>query len=336
MNMIQILENYNIAFLNTFRDDYSARYFVQSDSPEAITQFLDQHQELPYLIIGSGSNLLFTKNFEGILISPDFHKKQIILEDEKMVIFQVGASLNFDEIVSFTIDKNWGGLENLSLIPGTVGAAPVQNIGAYGVEAKDIIFQVTAYDLKEKTERNFTPEECRFSYRNSFFKQNPGRFLVTAVTFLLTKNKHIYHTDYGNLKEKLAGKPLSLKNIRQTVIDIRRNKLPDPNLYPNAGSFFKNPVVPESVFKKLSNNYPAIPHFDMDGQYKIPAAWLIDQSGFKEKKYKRAGIFHNQPLVICKFSEDTTGNEIAKFSQQIQKTVFEKFNIRLEPEVSIF
>lgn len=334
--MIQILKNYPIASLNTFRDDYFTRYFVQSDSPEAIAQFLEQHSELPYLIIGSGSNLLFTKNFEGIIISPDFQEKQIILEDNKMVLFQVGASLNFDEIVSFSVDKGWGGLENLSLIPGTVGAAPVQNIGAYGVEAKDVIFQVTAYDLKEKTERNFTPEECQFSYRNSFFKQNPGRFLVTAVTFLLTKNKHIYHTDYGNLKEKLGNTPLSLKKIRQTIIDIRRSKLPDPNLYPNAGSFFKNPVVPESVFKRLKANYPAIPYFEINSQYKIPAAWLIDQCGFKEKKYLRAGVFHNQPLVICKFSEETTGKETAEFSQKIQKTVSEKFDIQLEPEVSIF
>ncbi len=334
--MIQIFENYPIASLNTFRDDYFTRYFLQSDSPEAIAQFLGQHPELPYLIVGGGSNLLFTKDFEGIIISPDFKKKQIIIEDDKMVLFQVGASLNFDEIVSFSVDKGWGGLENLSLIPGTVGATPVQNIGAYGVEIKDTIFQVTTFDLQKKTERIFTPEECQFSYRNSFFKQNPGRFLVTAVTFLLSKNNHIYHTEYGNLKEKLENKSLSLKNIRQTVIEIRRSKLPDTNLYPNAGSFFKNPVVPESVFKKIKKQYPSLPHFDVSGQYKIPAAWLIDQCGFKKEKYSRAGVFYSQPLVICKFSDDTTGNEIATFSRKIQATVFEKFGIHLDTEVSIF
>ncbi len=334
--MIQVLENYPIASLNTFRDDYFARYFVQSNSPEAIARFLEQHSELSYLIIGGGSNLLFTENFDGILISPDFREKQVILEDEKMVIFQVGASLNFDKIVEYTTDKNWGGLENLSLIPGTVGAAPIQNIGAYGVEAKDCIFQVATFDLKNKTERIFTPEECQFGYRNSFFKQNPGQFLVTSVTFLLSKGNHHFHTEYGNIKEKLSNKPISLKHIRQTIINIRRNKLPDPNLYPNAGSFFKNPVVSASVFEKLSKNNSNLPYYKMNDNYKIPAAWLIDRCGFKGREYKRAGVFHNQPLVICKFSEDTTGNEIAKFSRKIQTTVFEKFGIKLEPEVTIF
>jgi len=334
--MIQIYEHYNLSTLNTFRDNYTARYFIKSDSPEAIAKFLTQHTGLPYLIIGSGSNLLFTQDFNGIIIAPDFTERQIILEDEKMILFQAGASLNFDEIVAYTVNKDWGGLENLSLIPGTVGAAPVQNIGAYGVEAKNCIFQVTAYDLLNQEEKTFSPEECHFGYRNSFFKENPGQFLVTAVTFLLTKNKHNYHTDYGNLKEKLGSKPLTLKRIRETVIDIRRNKLPDPNLYPNAGSFFKNPVVPNSVFQTLLHNYPNLPHFEMARNYKIPAAWLIDQCGFKDIKYKRAGVFHNQPLVICKFSDETTGKEIAEFSHKIQETVYEKFNIHLEPEVLIF
>ncbi len=334
--MIQIYEHYNLSSLNTFKDNYTARYFIKSDSPETITQFLAQHTELPYLIIGNGSNILFTKNFNGIIISPIFTEKQIILEDEKIVLFQVGASLNFDEVVAYTINKNWGGLENLSLIPGTVGAAPVQNIGAYGVEAKDCIFQVTAFDLLNKKEKIFLPEECHFGYRNSFFKENLGQFLVTAVTFLLTKNKHNYHTDYGNLKEKLGNKPLTLIRIRETVIDIRRSKLPDTNLYPNAGSFFKNPIIPNSIFQTLLHNYPNLPYFEMDGNYKIPAAWLIDQCGFKNKNYKRAGVFQNQPLVICKFSDDTRGKEIAEFSHEIQESVYKRFNIHLEPEVLIF
>lgn len=333
--MIQVFKNYPISSLNTFRDNYFTRYFVQSNSPEEIAQFLEQHHKLPYLIIGSGSNLLFTKDFNGIIISPNFHKKQIILEDEKMVIFQAGASLTFDKIVEFAVDKNWGGLENLSLIPGTVGATPIQNIGAYGIEAKDCIFQVSTFDLQNKTERIFTPEECQFGYRDSIFKQNPRQFLVTAVTFLLSKGSHTFHIDYGNLKEKIGKNPLSLKHIRQIIIDIRRNKLPDPNLYPNAGSFFKNPIVPTSVWEKISANYPSIPYFITDGMYKIPAAWLIDQAGFKDKKYEKAGVFQNQPLVICKFSEKTSGNEIAKFSYKIQNTVLKKFGIQLEPEVTI-
>ncbi len=334
--MIKIFENYSIASLNTFRDNYYTRYFVKSNSPDAIAKFLGQHAELPYLIIGGGSNLLFTKDFHGIIISPDFCEKQIILEDEKMVLFQVGASLNFDKIIEYAVAKNWGGLENLSLIPGTVGAAPVQNVGAYGVEAKDCIFQVTAFDLQEKAERVFTPEECHFGYRNSLFKQYAGQFLITAVTFLLTKGKHNFHIDYDKINENIGNKPLSLQYIRKIVIDIRRSKLPDPNLYPNAGSFFKNPVVPNSIFEKLSATYPSMPHFKQNGLYKIPAAWLIDKAGFKNRKYGRVGVFKNQPLVICKFSAETTGSEIAAFSRVIQTTVKEKFGIQLETEVTVF
>ncbi|HIE16166.1 MAG TPA: UDP-N-acetylmuramate dehydrogenase, partial [Bacteroidales bacterium] len=259
--MIQVFENYPISSLNTFKDNYVTRYLVKSNNPVDIAHFIEKHSNLPYLIIGGGSNLLFTKNFEGILIIFNSYERQILLTNNDTVVLRVGASWDLDKIIEFAIDNNWGGLENLSLIPGTVGAMPVQNVGAYGVEAKDVILQVSAFDLKNKTERNFDKTSCRFTYRDSIFKHNYGRFLITAVTFRLSNNKHKFHVGYGELKKHLEKKRLSLKYIRQAIIDIRTNKLPNTNIYPNAGSFFKNPIVSKTAFLELQKMYPGIPFF---------------------------------------------------------------------------
>lgn len=335
--MLEILENHPTVSLNTFRDQIIARFIIKSDSPENIADFITQ-KKLPYLIVGNGSNLLFTKDFEGILVIPHFFGKAVIDENDKVVLLKVGASENFDELVAYTVQQNWGGLENLSLIPGTIGAAPYQNIGAYGVEAKDRIFKVSVFDLKKKKSIDFSPEACEFSYRDSFFKHHPNRYLITSVTFLLTKQGyHQYNISYGNLQESKGNQPLNLEIIRNTVIQIRQSKLPDYRDLPNAGSFFKNPIIDETHFKSLHAAYPAMPIYPLStGSYKISAAWLIDQCGFKGKVINGVIAYIKQPLVLCKINPEISGKNVLAYSEKIQEAVLKKFNIFLEREVAVY
>jgi UDP-N-acetylmuramate dehydrogenase len=288
--------------------------------------------------MGSGSNLLFTGDFKGTILYPEMKGFRIEESDQKTgnIIVSSGAGINWDDFVKWTIDKGFGGLENLSLIPGKVGATPVQNIGAYGVEVKDLILKVSTINTSDGSMRVFSQNECEFGYRNSFFKKNEkGLYLVTRVYYNLKINP-VLNLEYDSLKEEvnIIGS-LTLQNVRQAVINIRRRKLPDPEIAGNAGSFFKNPVVSESLAREMKNTYSALPLYeDKKGFMKLAAGWLIEQCGWKGKRTGDAGVHDKQALVIINYGK-ATGQEIYDLSEQIKKSVYEKFGVMLEREVEV-
>jgi UDP-N-acetylmuramate dehydrogenase len=323
---------------NTFGLDYKASCFNTINSErEAISIF--KNQELldePILILGGGSNLLFMKNFKGTIIHPEI--EGLIIEEQKKesVIISSGAGIIWDDLVEWTVQLGYGGLENLSFIPGSVGASPVQNIGAYGVEVRETIEKVRTVSISDGTIKEFSNEECRFSYRNSIFKDElKGKYLVTKVFFRLTP-RPIFKTDYGSLKEEVRKLgPLSLNTLRRAVINIRRKKLPDPQTTGNAGSFFKNPVVESSVADNLLSIYPDIPYYnDIPGYKKISAGWLIDQCGWKGKRIGNAGVHEKQALVLVNYG-NASGEELLELSVKIARSVSDKFGIELQREVEV-
>jgi len=335
-----IRKNVPLKKYNTFGLDYKADYFVSIFKETEASDFFKGHisGEKPFLILGSGSNILFTSDFKGTIIYPEIDG--IIIEDNDdehgSVIVSAGAGVNWDSFVDWTVNKGFGGLENLSFIPGKVGATPVQNIGAYGVEVKDKIVKVRTISTTDGTTRLFSNNECEFGYRNSVFKNSEkGKYLVTRVYFNLQTNPDL-NIGYESLKEevnKLGS--LNLKNVRQGVINIRRRKLPDPDIIGNAGSFFKNPVILETLALSLKNIYPGMPLYeDKKGFMKIAAGWLIEQCGWKGKRMGSAGVHDKQALVIINFGK-ATGKEIYDLSEQIKKSVLEKFGVSLEREVEV-
>jgi UDP-N-acetylmuramate dehydrogenase len=292
----------------------------------------------PFLVLGSGSNILFTSNFKGTILYPEI--SGIKIEDKDLnkgeVIVSAGAGINWDDFVAWTVDNGFGGLENLSLIPGKVGATPVQNIGAYGVEVKDQIVSVRTLIVNDGSIRVFENNECEFGYRNSIFKRREkGRYLVTRVYYRLAINPQM-NLIYDSLKEEVnkIGTE-TLQNTRQAVINIRRNKLPDPEIIGNAGSFFKNPVVNKSVAGSLKNRYPDLPVYpDQEGYIKLASGWLIDRCGWKGKRRGDAGVHEKQALVLVNYGK-ATGKEILDLSEEIKESVRDKFGIDLEREVEV-
>ena len=260
----------------------------------------------------------------------------MLSENADEVIVRAGAGEVWDDFVAYTVDKGWYGAENLSLIPGEVGASAVQNIGAYGMEAKDLIVQVETVEVASGEERIFENSECGYAYRESVFKHSlKGQYIVTKVSYRLSKTPS-YHLDYGNVRAELEkrGCELTLNNVRQTIIDIREAKLPDPKVQGNAGSFFMNPIVPRVQFESLLAVYPQMPHYEVDAErVKIPAAWMIDQCGWKGKRMGNAGVHDKQALVLVN-AGGATGKEIIALSQEIQKSVFDKFGVSISPEVN--
>jgi UDP-N-acetylmuramate dehydrogenase len=333
-----VLRNIPLKSLNTFGHDYKAEYFVYIKSETEAVQLAREgaFRRKPLLVLGGGSNLLFISDFNGIILHPVI--EGIYLEEESTfdVIVSAGAGVNWDHLTDWAVARGFGGLENLSLIPGTVGAAPVQNIGAYGVEVKDSVLKVRAVEIKKGTLREFSREECSFGYRNSIFKGSlRGRYLITRVVFRLQKRPELF-LDYGTLKqeaEKIG--PLSLRSVRQAVINIRTSKLPDPGKIGNAGSFFKNPVITKSTAGLLSAQYPSIPLYDdSSGRKKVSAGWLIEQCGWKGRRVGDAGVHEKQALVLVNHG-NATGREILDLSEQIRHSVNEKFGIMLEREVEV-
>ncbi len=336
--MLEIKENFTLKKYNTLGIDVKTRYFAEYFSVTELIDFFNLHpkQDLPLIILGGGSNVLFTKDFEGYVLHPDIKGIEIIDDSDDFVKIRVGAGVDWDELVDYCVDRNWGGIENLSLIPGNVGTCPIQNIGAYGVEVKDVITEVETLEIDRLKIHLFKNEDCRFGYRDSIFKRKlKGKHIINYVTFQLNKQP-AFKLDYGNLKEELGKyNEINIKNIRQAVINIRESKLPKPEDIGNAGSFFKNPVVQNYKADELKKYYPEMPTYIQGSELiKIPAGWLIEKAGWKGKSIGRAGVHNKQALVLVNHG-GATGREILYLAQEIQKSVKEKFGIDLEMEVNI-
>lgn len=330
-------ENVSLKTYNTFGIDVHARYFVAIDTIATLQTILadEKFSNIPKLMLGGGSNILFTKNFDGLVIYNKIISIKKINENNDHVFLKIGAGENWHEFVLYCVENNYAGVENLSLIPGTVGATPIQNIGAYGVELRDVLQEVYAIDIEKNVMRIFSREECEFSYRDSIFKHTlENKYIITHVVLRLNK-KPIFHLEYGSIKEKLNGREVSIKSISDAVIQIRQEKLPDPKKIGNAGSFFKNPIVNEAQFLNLKKQYPKMPYFKEKNAFvKIPAAWLIESCGFKGKRFDNVGVHANQALVLVNYGNGT-GAQIKKLSEAIQRSVKEKFGIKLTTEVSV-
>ncbi len=336
--MIKIHENYSLRKNTTFGNDIAARWFAEPsdiDELEFVLEFSEK-KNLPVLVIGEGSNLLFLNDYEGLVIRPAYAGLEVIEQSGNEILVRVGSGENWDSFVERCVGKEWYGPENLSLIPGAVGAAPVQNVGAYGVEAADIIDQVEVYDRTIQKQVVFTSEDCMFGYRDSIFKHvEAGRHVVLNVIFRLSLTSSL-KLDYGNVREVYSGKSEGgLKALRESIIEIRSGKLPDPSEYGNAGSFFKNPVISEFQYHEIKKTWENIPKYPFgDGTVKIPAAWLIEKSGMKGIRKGAVGTWPSQPLVIVNYG-DASGKDLYDFSESIQQAVRDKFGIELDREVRI-
>ena len=283
--------------------------------------------------------MLLTKDIDKLVVHIDIKGISIDRENHNDIYLTVNAGENWHEFVLWCVSQNYGGVENLSLIPGNVGTCPIQNIGAYGVEVKDTITQVEAIEIETGKLVSFSNTECNFGYRNSIFKnEEKGKYVLTSVSFMLTKNEHSLNTSYGSIETELASKNIktpTLKNVSDAVIAIRQSKLPDPKKIGNSGSFFKNPVVSKEKFEILQNKFPNIPSYNVsDSEVKVPAGWLIEQSGFKGKRFGEYGVHKKQALVLVNYGT-ASGKEIYTLAQKIQKTIKENFNIDLEIEVNV-
>lgn len=337
--MIRFFENHSLKSFNTFGVEASCRYFFEFTEAEDLITFVQSNQSLenlPVFVLGGGSNVLFIDNFNGLIIHPNVPGITRVKEDRQHVWFEVGAGEVWDDFVKFSVDFQLGGIENLSLIPGHVGAAPVQNIGAYGQEVSDTIELVRGYDLQQKTLVDFSAPECNFSYRDSLFKRElKNRVIITSVIFRLDKFPE-FNLKYGQVEEKVkALGEVNLQHVRQAVIDIRSSKLPDVAELGNAGSFFKNPVAGKEQVTQLINDYPGMPVYAVDDTHvKLAAGWLIERTGLKGFRNGNVGVHEKQSLVLVNHG-GATGKEIYDFSEIVRQEVFKKFGIALEREVNV-
>lgn len=336
--MIKEYTNHSLFPYNTFGMNVQATHFVEYDSADELSSFLQkpQHLLLPYLHIGGGSNLLFTTDYPGTILHSAIKGFDIIKEDNNWVEVRAGAGEIWDDFVTYAIENNWYGTENLSLIPGEVGASAVQNIGAYGVEVKDLITQVETIEISTGNRRIFTNNECNYAYRSSIFKQElKGKYIVTHVTYRLSK-KPTFKLDYGNIRTELEkeGCSLTLASLRKIIVRIREAKLPDPKVLGNAGSFFMNPIIPLQQFNELIRKYPDMPHYPAgEGLVKVPAGWMIDQCGWKGKRIGRAAVHDKQALVLIN-TGGATSEEIIILANEIVRSVKNQFGIEIHPEVN--
>ncbi|WP_375240331.1 UDP-N-acetylmuramate dehydrogenase [Polaribacter sp.] len=334
---MNIQQNISLKKYNTFGISVNAKRFISVDSVYLLQQILKQEKDI--FLISGGSNMLLTKDIEKLVVHIDFKGISIDREDENNVYLTVNAGENWHEFVLWTIHNDFGGIENLSLIPGNVGTCPIQNIGAYGVEVKDVITKVEALEIETGKLVSFSNEVCDFGYRNSIFKnEEKGKYIIVAVSFKLTKNKHTLNTSYGAIETELEAKNIvspSLQDVSNAVIAIRKSKLPDPKEIGNSGSFFKNPVISKDQFLELQKENPNIPNYPVsDTEIKVPAGWLVEQSGFKGKRFGDVGIHEKQALVLVNYG-NASGKEIYLLAQKIQEKVFKSFGISLEIEVNV-
>ena len=333
-----VKKNISLKSYNTFGIDARAQFLLEIESVEQLREAYQsiEFRALPKLVLGGGSNILFIKNQRKAILKINIRGIDVLDQKGDEVRVKVGAGEVWHQFVLWCLDHDLGGVENLSLIPGTVGAAPIQNIGAYGVELKDVFDSLEAYEIKSGKIRSFNKEQCQFDYRHSFFK-GKDQFVITSVTFKLTTQPS-FNVSYGGIQHWLdeKGLELNIRNISESVIHIRQIKLPDPIKIGNAGSFFKNPIIEKPLYDALNLIYEDLPHYPVDsGRIKIPAAWLIEQCGWKGKRMDQIGVHELQPLVLVNYGEGK-GIEILKLSEQIQSSIQKKFGIELTIEVNIF
>jgi len=339
--MLKFLKSYSLADYNTFGFEAKANLLVEINSIQEFQELLAtaEWKNNQHLILGGGSNILLTSDYGGLVVINRISGNHILEEDDKSVLIKSGAGENWHQFVLYTLQNNWGGLENLSLIPGTVGAAPMQNIGAYGVEIKDTFHSLEAINLNTGKVEVFTAEECCFGYRESIFKHElKGQYFIASVSFRLDKpGFHKLNLDYGVIKAVLAEKNIerpSIQDVSDAVIEIRKSKLPDPAEIGNSGSFFKNPIIDLPEFEKLKREFPEIPFYELeDGTIKLAAGWLIEKAGWKGYAENGVGVHEKQALVLVNYGEGK-GKDILKLAKKIQDSVHSKFGVELSPEVN--
>lgn len=340
MPLMKIHNNISLKTFNTFGIDVNASQFVEVHSIEDLKEVLNyiKENQLNYYILGGGSNILFTRDFDGVVVHIQTKGIAITRQSQHAVLVKVSAGENWHDWVMWSLEQGYSGLENLALIPGNVGSSPIQNIGAYGVEVKNVIECVEVMDIETGRIRKVVQSDCQFGYRDSIFKKSKGKYIVTAVNFHLKKNQNQVNTSYGAIQSVLEQKgnlqPTAL-DIANTVIQIRQSKLPDPKILGNSGSFFKNPVIPKNLFSQLQSRFPEIPHYPApDDQVKLAAGWLIEHAGYKGKRFGEVGVHEQQALVLVNYG-NAQGTEVVALAQKIQQTVLTQFGVTLEIEVNI-
>lgn len=329
--------NFSLKNYNTFGIEAKAKEFIAIHSKEELAILLKNYRDI--FILGGGSNMLLTQDIDKLVVHIDIKGIKVIDSSEDFVWVKANAGENWHEFVVYCINNNYGGIENLSLIPGNVGTTPIQNIGAYGVEIKDTFFSCEAMEIATQKLVTFDKASCHFGYRESIFKnQLKNKYIIVSVTFKLSKKDHILNTNYGAIDTELSNNEIlspTLKDISNAVIAIRKSKLPDPKELGNSGSFFKNPIIQKVVYQKIVVKFPEMPNYTIsETEVKIPAGWLIEKAGFKGKRFGDAGIHKNQALVLVNYG-NATGSEILAVSKDIQQTVFDIFGIHIEAEVNI-
>lgn len=334
-----IKTNFSLKKNNTFGIEVKAKQFIEIQSIEELTRTLTQYTNQKKFILGGGSNMLLTKDIDDLVLYINIKGKKILRQDDDYVWIECMAGENWHEFVLWTIDQDFGGLENMSLIPGNVGTTPVQNIGAYGAEIKDTMVFCEAIHIASHKLETFTNEDCKFGYRESIFKHEvKNQYIITSVVFKLTKRNHKINTSYGDIQTELAKKNIlkpTLKDVSNAVIAIRKSKLPDPKELGNSGSFFKNPIITREHFSSVKAKFPDIKFYEVSpSEVKIPAGWLIEQAGYKGIRVGDAGVHKNQALVLVNYG-NATGQEILNLSKEIQKKIFETYSIAIEAEVNI-
>jgi len=336
---VHIQHNISLKPYNTFGIDAKAKRFISITSVDDLKSVYATEGNSNKFILGGGSNMLLTKDIDALVLHINSKGKQILSQTEDNVLVEANAGENWHDFVLWTLENNFGGLENLSLIPGNVGTSPIQNIGAYGIELKDTFHSCNALNLETLNVETFRNADCKFDYRNSIFKQEAkGKYIILSVVFKLTSKNHILHTNYGAITSELERMGISkptIQEVSKAVISIRQSKLPDPKKIGNSGSFFKNPIIPKSAFLKLQDSFPNAPHYVIsDHEVKVPAGWLIETAGFKGKTLGNYGVHKKQALVLVNYG-GASGNDILKLSKLIQDTVLRLFEISIEAEVNI-
>ncbi len=336
---MKVEKNKSLRSYNTFGIDAKAAEFISVDSVATLKQVLEHYKGEDIFILGGGSNMLLTDDINRTVVHINLKGISVVSEDKNEVVLKVMAGENWHELVLYCLEHNYGGIENLSLIPGNTGTAPIQNIGAYGVELKDVFVSCEAISVVAGELRSFSLEDCKFAYRDSIFKTRlKGEYIITSVNLRLTKTDHRLNISYGAISDVLEEKGISQPDIRdvsEAVIQIRQSKLPDPEKLGNSGSFFKNPVLTSEEFQAFRKNHPNAPYYEVSPtEFKIPAGWLIEQAGFKGKRFGDAGVHDKQALVLVNFGS-ATGKEIWELALKIQKKVKDSFGIYIEPEVNI-